>query len=100
MTVVPYRAWRPSHRIPLVAEFDPYPETARERAEELSPIPREFDVYAHIEGLVGEETELLEGAEESRKEEHRKRLRTIGEELDRAWEALRGRAERRARPGS
>ena len=75
-------------------------EIAREREEELSPIPRDFELYAHIEGLVGEENELLEGAEEGRKDEQRERLRAIRDELDRAWETLRQRAERRAKPGS
>ena len=63
-------------------------------------LPDGDEVYTHIEGLVGEENELLEEAEESRKEEHRKRLHAIGEELDRAWETLRRRADRRAKPGS
>jgi hypothetical protein len=73
---------------------------AREHDRDLSPIPGNLEAYAHIEGLVGEENELLEAAEESRKEEHRERLHAITEELDRAWEALRRRAERRAKPGS
>lgn len=75
-------------------------ELAREHDKDLSPIPGDLEVYAHIEGLVGEENELLEEAEESRKGEHRERLRAIGRELDRAWETLRRRAERRAKPGS
>jgi Protein of unknown function (DUF2630) len=66
----------------------------------LSRIPRDLETYAHIEGLVGEEDELLEQAEEGRKEEHRERLHAITEELDRAWETLRRRAERRAKPGT
>ena len=53
---------------------------AREHDEDLSPIPGDLEVYAHVEGLVGEENVLLEEAEESRKEEHRERLRAIGEE--------------------
>ena len=83
-----------------MTSFDRDDEVLRERENELSPIPRELEVYTHIEGLVGEENELLEEAEESRKEEHRKRLHAIGEELDRAWETLRRRADRRAKPGS
>lgn len=81
-------------------EFFPDEPVSREHDEELSPIPRNLETYAHIEGLVGEETELLEEAEEDRKEEHRKRLHAIEEELDRAWETLRRRAERRAKPDS
>jgi hypothetical protein len=71
---------------------------AREHRRDLSPIPSDLEAYAHIEGLVGEENELLEQAEEDRKEEHHERLRAITEELDRAWETLRRRAERRGKP--
>jgi hypothetical protein len=84
----------------VVAGFNPDEEIAREHDEDLSPIPRDLEVYAHIEGLVGEENELLEDAEEGPKAEHRERLHTIRQELDRAWETLRRRAERRAKPGS
>jgi hypothetical protein len=80
-----------------VAGFYPEEEIAREHDEDLSPIPRDIKAYAHIEGLVGEENELLEETEEGRKEEHRERLHAIGQELDRAWEMLRQRAERRSR---
>ncbi len=80
--------------------FNADEDLAREHDKDLLPSPRDVDAYAHIEGLVGEENELLEEAEESRKEEHRERLRAIGQDLDRAWEALRRRAERRANPGS
>ena len=73
---------------------------AREHDRDLSPIPRGLEAYAHIEGLVGEENELLEQAEEGRNEKHRERLRAITEELDRAWETLRRRAERRSKPGT
>jgi hypothetical protein len=72
---------------------------AHEHQRDLSRIPSDLETYAHIEGLVGEETELLEEAEEDRKEEHRERLHAIKEDLDRAWETLRRRAERRAKPG-
>jgi Protein of unknown function (DUF2630) len=73
---------------------------AREHDRDLSRIPRDLEAYMHIEGLVGEENELLEQAEEDRKEEHRERLHAITRELDRTWEALRRRAERRGKPGS
>jgi hypothetical protein len=86
--------------MPPVAGFFPDEEIAREHDKDLSPIPRDLEVYAHIEGLVGEENELLEEAEESRKEEHHERLHAIRQDLDRAWEALRGRAERRHKSGS
>ena len=84
---------RQGHRIPSVAGFSADEELAREHDKDLSPVPRNLEVYAHIEGLVGEENELLEEAEESRKEEHHERLHAIGKELDRAWEALRQRAK-------
>ena len=77
-----------------MAGFYPNEEAAREHDEDLSRMPRDLDVYAHVEGLVGEEGELLEEAEEGRKEEHRERLHAIRQELDRAWETLRQRAER------
>lgn len=73
----------------------PDEEVARERDTDLSPIPHDLQVYAHMEGLVGEEGELLEQAEEARKEEHRERLHAIRQELDRAWETLHRRAEQR-----
>jgi len=58
------------------------------------PLPSDFDSYAHIEGLVGEETRLREMAEKDRKPEHHERLRAISGELDRIWERLRERTER------
>lgn len=73
---------------------------AREHDRDLSSVPRGLEAYAQIEGLVGEEDELLEQAEEERKEEHRERLRAITGELDRAWETLRRRAERRGASGT
>jgi hypothetical protein len=57
-------------------------------------LPSDFDSYAHIEGLVGEETRLREMAEQDRKAEHHERLRAVSGELDRIWERLRERAER------
>jgi uncharacterized membrane protein len=83
-----------------VSSFYPDEDVARRHDEDLSPIPHDLDVYAHIEGLVGEEDELLEEAEKEQKEKHRERLYAIRAELDRAWETLRQRAERRAKPGT
>jgi hypothetical protein len=71
---------------------------AREHDADLSRFPRDLETYAQVEGLVGEENELLEEADEGRKQERRERLHAIAEELDRAWETLRRRAERRAKP--
>ena len=80
--------------------FYPDREIARDYDKDLAQTPRDLEVYAHVEGLVGEETELLEKVEQERKEEHRERLHAITEELDRAWDTLRRRAERRAKPGN
>jgi predicted nuclease with TOPRIM domain len=84
----------------LMTGFNADEGLAHEHDRDLSSIPRDLEVYAHIEGLVGEENELLEQAEEARKEEHRERLHAITGELDRVWETLRRRAERRAKPGT
>jgi hypothetical protein len=52
------------------------------------------ELFARIEGLLGEERALLAiPAAERRPHEH-ERLREIGHELDRIWEKLRERAER------
>lgn len=59
------------------------------------PTPRGVEAYAHIEGLVGQEAALLEVPEDKRSQEQHERLRAIREELDRVWERLRERAERR-----
>ncbi len=83
-----------------MAGFYPDGQIAREHERDLSPIPRDLEVYAHVEGLVGEETELLEEVEKSDKQEHHERLHAVREELDRAWETLRARAERHGKPGS
>jgi hypothetical protein len=83
-----------------VVGFEPGEEDVREHDADLSPIPHDLGVYAHIEGLVGEENELLKQAEQGRTEEHRERLHAIKHELDRAWESLRQRAERHAQSGS
>jgi hypothetical protein len=83
-----------------VAGFYPDEEVARGRESDLSPIPRDLEAYAQIEGLVGEESELLKEPDEGRRQEYRERLRAITEDLDRAWETLRRRAERGAKPDS
>jgi hypothetical protein len=78
-----------------VAGFSADEPLAREHDRDLGRPPQGLDAYAHIEGLVDEESELQETAEENLRDEHRHRLHAIGQELDRAWEALRQRAERR-----
>ena len=49
-------------------------------------------LYAQIEGLVGEEQELLIIPAHERKTHEHERLRVIGEQLDRIFERLRERA--------
>jgi Protein of unknown function (DUF2630) len=58
------------------------------------PKPRDLELFAHVEGLVGEEASLLAIPHEDRSQHHHERLKAIGEELDRAFEKLRERAER------
>ena len=68
--------------------------TPAQDLQDPRPLPSDFDSYAHIEGLVGEETRLREMAEEDRKPKHHERLNAISGELDRIWERLRERTER------
>jgi hypothetical protein len=65
--------------------------------KDLSPIPPELELFARIEGLIGEEAALLAVARESRDREQHDRLRAVSAELDRIWERLRERAERLGR---
>jgi hypothetical protein len=64
------------------------------RAKDLSPIPKELELFARIEGLVGEEAALLAVPREDRNRDQHERLRAVSAELDRIWERLRERAER------
>jgi hypothetical protein len=66
------------------------------RAEYLRAALPEEGLFARIEGLVGEEDALLRIPARERTAEQHERLRSIGAELDRAWEKLRRRAERPA----
>jgi hypothetical protein len=66
--------------------------------EDLIPDHPDLDLFARIEGLVGEERALLRIPAERRTREDEDRLRVVGEALDRIWESLRERAER-LRPG-
>jgi hypothetical protein len=52
------------------------------------------DLFARIEGLIGEEHALLLIPAKDRKEQERDRLRLLTEELDRIWEQLLERARR------
>jgi hypothetical protein len=65
-----------------------------DQVKDLSPIPDELELFARIEGLVGEEAALLAVPLERRRQEQHDRLRAIGEELDRMWEKLSERAKR------
>jgi hypothetical protein len=59
--------------------------------------PEQIGLFARIEDLVGEEAALLRVPEGERDDRQRDRLTSIGDELDRIFDALRGRAERLAR---
>jgi hypothetical protein len=67
------------------------------RAEYMTAELPETGLFAHIEGLVGEEHALLQIPAAERTDEHHERLRSIGAELDRVFEKLRERAGRRPR---
>jgi hypothetical protein len=62
--------------------------------KDLSPLPPELELFARIEGLVGEEAALLAVAREHRDKEQHHRLRAVSAELDRIWERRSERAER------
>ena len=63
--------------------------------DEETPIPEGIRISAHIEGLCGEERRL---EHEARSGHEHARLKAIEEELDRAFEHLRQRAERKRAP--
>ncbi|MEA2445898.1 MAG: hypothetical protein QOJ12_3190 [Thermoleophilales bacterium] len=58
--------------------------------------PANTSLFAHIEGLVGEEDALLAIPPHERSDGHHARLREIAAELDRIFETLRERAARLA----
>lgn len=70
--------------------------SASGHAQELSELPEGLELFARIEGLVGEEAVLLATPTEQRKAHERERMRAIAKELDQIWERLRERAERLA----
>ena len=51
--------------------------------------------YEHIEGLCGEEEALLQIPADERASQHHQRLKELEQELDRAFERLRNRADKR-----
>jgi hypothetical protein len=63
------------------------------KMKDLSPIPPELELFARIEGLVGEEAALLAIPREKRDQKQHERLLALSAELDRIWERLRERAE-------
>jgi hypothetical protein len=66
------------------------------RVSDPAAPPPEEGLFARIEGLVGEEAALLRIPAEERSHRQRERLRSIADELDRAFESLRDRARRLA----
>jgi hypothetical protein len=74
------------------------PHAREQIAPERVPDSPDMKLFAHIEGLVGEEEALLEipAKQRSRQQEHR--LREIGAALDPLFEKLRERAQRLGRP--
>jgi hypothetical protein len=79
-----------------VPPFEP-PGVPRDLGPGLSD---DAEVFARIENLMGEEDALLRIPARDRSAHQHERLRLIGEELDRAFEKLRERGERRARARS
>jgi hypothetical protein len=65
--------------------------------DDEAPLPDDLRVWSRIENLLGEERRLLAIAHASRSPHQHDRLRSIGDELDQAFEALRERAERLSR---
>ncbi len=63
--------------------------------QDFVPGSSDIELFAHVEGLVGEEAALLAIPAKDRSQHHHDRLKAIGEELDRVFEKLRERAERR-----
>jgi hypothetical protein len=62
--------------------------------KDFVPGSSDLELFARVEGLVGEEAALLAIPHEDRSEHQHNRLKAIGEELDRVFERLRERAER------
>jgi hypothetical protein len=67
------------------------------RAEYMNAELPEHGLLARIEGLVGQEDALLRIPAHERTDQDHERLRSIGAELDRVFEKLRGRAGRATR---
>jgi Protein of unknown function (DUF2630) len=68
--------------------------------QDFVPGSSDLELFAHVEGLVGEEAALLAVPHEDRSQHQHGRLKAIGEELDRVFEHLRERARRLAHSSS
>lgn len=64
------------------------------QVKDLSLLPEELELFARIEGLVGQEAVLLAIPHEERDRDQHERLGAVSGELDRIWERLRERADR------
>lgn len=75
-----------------------FPGAEKRRAPEdvAPPLPEGINLFAQIEGLVGEESALLAIPAHKRSKSESTRLREIAETLDRIFDKLRERAEGRA----
>jgi hypothetical protein len=60
--------------------------------DEIAPPPEERELFARIEGLIGEEIALLDIPAHERSDAHNARLEQITKDLDRLWDRLRERA--------
>jgi hypothetical protein len=60
--------------------------------DEIAPPPEERELFARIEGLIGEEIALLDIPAHERSDAHDARLGQITRDLDRLWDRLRERA--------
>lgn len=63
------------------------------KVKDLSPVPPELELFARIEGLVGEEAALLAIPREKRDQKQHERLLALSAELNPICERLRERAE-------
>jgi hypothetical protein len=61
--------------------------------DEINPSAAEKELFARIEGLIGQEIALLDIPARERTDAEHARLHEIGVELDRIFERLRQRAE-------
>jgi Protein of unknown function (DUF2630) len=60
--------------------------------DDKAEVPADLGLFARVEGLVGEERALLQIPLRERSQQQKDRLRDVGRELDRIWEALRTRS--------